>query len=907
MNIWQRHWDRIRARLAPLLGREALESDLRRELDTHLALEAEEQRESGAAPEDAHYAALRIFGNSARVAEEVRESWGLLWLEKFLRDVRYGVRSLRKSPGFTAVAVLTLALGIGANTAIFSVMNALILEPLPFRAADRLVRILSTKNGALILGYANPGGPSAPDLQDLAKGSHTLEKMVLYDMWRKNVSFADAAMEPQQMNVGLIPPGYFEILDMVPLMGRPFTEEEARGSKPANVAAISARMWRSRLGADSAILRRKIIINDEPYSIVAVMPDIIPDWMERGAPEVWTPASFSEAFPESARASRGFTVLAKLKPGVSLEQAQADLSTIAANLAATHPVDDGVGVVVKQLIDTRVGPMRPMLFLLTGAVALILLIACVNLANLLLARNSARHHELALRAALGSGRRGLIRLLLAETLVLSLAGGAAGLLLAYMGLASLARIHPAELPQLAAISLDARVLAFTFAISLITSLLFGLAPALTDTRLNLADALKQGGRSGTPGRSSQRVRNVLVVTEMAMSLTLLVSAALLVQSIMRLERQSLGVRPEHLVKGHIFLAGIRYPNPDAITRFCDQFGARVRAVPGVQDASVTTLFPPYNGWSQMLGIAGNTATRVQDIPQAQFGVTDSHFLATTGIPLLRGRDFADSDTATTSSVALISRELQRRYFATQDPIGQKIHIGPPKFLQVPIGANTTDSSDVTVIGVIGDIRNVGLALPPEPQVLVLYAQHPLVNYGFKDLLVRTASDPQFVLPEIRRQLHEMDSDMPLAEVQTMDDLVAKQIGSQRFTTALLASFALAGLALAVVGIYGVMSYLVARRMQEFGVRVALGASSANILALVVRQGMSMALLGAAIGLLGAYAARQLTSGLLFGISPADPLTFFAAASFLLAIAAIACAIPGARVMRVDPASILREG
>jgi putative ABC transport system permease protein len=841
------------------------------------------------------------------VAKDVRESWGLLWLERFLRDLRYGLRSLRKSPGFTAVAVLTLALGIGANTAIFSVMNALILEPLPFAAADRLVRILSTKNGALILGYAYPGGPSPVDVRDFSLASHTFDAMVLYDEWPKNVSFAEAGGEPEQMNIGLVPPEYFELLAMHPLLGRPFTEEEAKASKPANVAAISARLWKSRFGGDGAILSRKITINDEPYSIVAVMPDIIPDWMERGDPQIWTPISFLEGLSESDRGGRGNAVLARMKPGVSVKQAQADLSAIAANLAAAHPVDDGVGVVVKQLIDTRAGSIRPMLFLLVGAVALILLIACVNLANLLLARNSARQQELALRAALGSGRRGLIRLLLAETLVLSLAGGVAGLLLARAGVASLARIHPEDLPQLAAIPLDARVLAFTFAISLLTSLLFGLAPALTDTRLNLAEALKQGGRGGTAGRGTQRMRNILVVTEMAMSLMLLVSAGLLVQSIMRLERQSLGVRAEHLVKGHIYLAPVRYPNAEAITRFCDQFGARVRAVPGVLNASVTTLFPPYNGWSQMLGIAGIAVTRIQDVPQAQFGVTDSHFLATTGIPLLRGRDFADSDTAATSPVALISRELQRRYFQTQDPLGQKIHIGPPSFLQLPVGINTSDALDVTVIGVIGDIRNVGLALPPEAQIVVLYSQHPLVNYGFKDLLVRTSADPQFVLPEIRRQLHELDSDIPLAEVQTMDELVAKQIGSQRFTTVLLASFALAGLALAVVGIYGVMAYLVARRTQEFGVRIALGASAGNILSLVVRQGMSMALVGAAVGLFGAYLARQLIRGLLFGISPADPLTFLAAAGFLLAIAGIACVIPGARVMRIDPARTLRDG
>jgi putative ABC transport system permease protein len=539
-------------------------------------------------------------------------------------------------------------------------------------------------------------------------------------------------------------------------------------------------------------------------------------------------------------------------------------------------------------------------------VSLVLLIACVNLANLLLARNSARQRELSVRAALGAGRGELIRQLLAETLLLSLIGGAAGLALAQIGLASLTRMHPANLSQLGSLGIDWRVLGFTVLVSLATSLLFGVGPALTGTRLNLVEALKQGGRSGTSGRPSQRVRNLLVVTEMAMSLMLLVGATLLVRSIVILEHQSLGIRQDHLLKGHIYVPGVRYPNPGAIARFCDDFATRVRALPGIIDATVTTLYPPNNGWTQMLNIPGHPLTRIQDIPSAQFGVADAHFLRTLGIPLIRGRDFAESDSATSTPVALISEEFERRYFPTEDPLGRQIHIGLPPFLQIASGANVTDSADVTIIRIVGDFRNVGLALPAQPQITVLYSQHPLVNYGFKDIVIRTASDPRLLAPEIRSQLHALDPDMPFAEVQTMEELVEAQTGGQRFTTILLASFAAAGLLLAVVGIYGVVTFLVAQRKQELAVRIALGASRVAVLWLVLRQALEMATIGAAIGLFGAWATQKLTSGLLFCISPVDPATFAGAAVFLLTIAAIASAIPGARVLRIDPARTLRQ-
>jgi len=899
-------WNWFRSRCIRLRERPDRESELDREIEAHLELEAEEQEESGLPPDEARFAARRAFGNKTIVSEDVRAAWTAVWLERFARDVKYSARSVRKDPGFALVAVLTLALGVGANTAIFSAINALMLQPLPFTAAEQLVRIYSIQKG-MFNTFANPDGPSALDVRDFAQRSRSFQEMVAYDTWAKNVSFGESAGLPEQMSVGLVPAAYFEILDIRPIIGRLFSEDENQEGKNY-VAAISAQLWRNRFDGDPSVLGGKIRINGEPYTIVAVMPDVIPAWMESGRhSEIWTPFPYSpDMWSESGRAERGYAVLARLLPGVSLEQAQADLSVIAAALAAEHPLDQGVGVAVKRLADSRVGALRPMLYLLMGAVSLILLIACVNLANLLLARNSARQRELAVRAALGAGRGGLVRQLLAETLLLSLIGGAVGFVCADIGLRTLARVHPENLPQLGAVGIDWRVLTFSLLVSLVTSLLFGLAPAFMGTRLNLVDALKQGGRSGTSGRSSQRVRSLLVITEVAMCLMLLVGASLLVRSIMRLQGQNLGIRQDHLLRGRIYLPPVRYTNPEVRTRFCDDFATRVRALPGVMEATVTTVYPPNNGWTQMLVIPGHPVTRIQDIPTAQFGVVDQHFLRTLGIPLIRGRDFAESDGATNSPVALISEEFQRRYFAKEDPVGRKIHIGPPQSLQIAAEENVTDEVDVTIVGVIGDFKNAGLALAPQPQISVLYSQNPLVNGGFKDIVIRTASEPHLVESSIRSQLRALDSDIPLAEVQTIDELVERQTGGQRFTTVLLASFAVAGLALAVVGIYGVVSFLVAQRRQEMAVRMALGASRINVLWLVLKQALQMAASGAVIGLFGAWATQRLTSGLLYGISPVDPVTFIGAVFFLLAIAAIASAIPAARVSRIDPAGSLRQ-
>jgi len=894
------------------MGRRRADAELDEEVRGYVEMTTEEKVRNGADARGARREAIMEAGGVEQVKEQTREVRAGHFIETLWQDIRYGARMLRKSSGFTAVAVLTLALGIGANTAIFSVIENVMFRALPFIAPDQIVRIYSTVKGSPIASNiaGRFGGPSVMDMRDFAERNHTFQGMAAYDSWRKNVSFGPNGGEPEQAMVGLVPAAFFKVLGMEPVMGRLFTEDESYTGKHF-VAAISTRVWKMHYGSNKGVIGKTIRINDEPYTIVAVMPDVVPEWLDYRDVQIWTPFGFLDSsgklWTEAGRRGRGWYTLGRLKNGVTVEQAQADLSTIAASLAAEHPVDKGIGVALEKLSDTRARNLRSILFLLMGAVSLILLIACVNLANLLLSRNSVRERELAMRAALGAGRKRLVRQLLAETLLLASLGGGAGLLLAELGIKALTRMRPADLPQLSSIGIDRRVLVFTVLVSLITSLIFGLGPALKASRLNLSESLKLGGRSGSAGSGAQRIRNALVVVEMAMSLMLLIGATLLIQSVVRLQRQQLGIRSaDHLLTAHFYLPPIHYPNPGAITRFSDQFAEKIRALPGVQDASITTIWPPSYNWTQMFELAGRPVTHEQDIPWAQCGFTDSHFLQTMGIPLIRGRDFNPSDTPTSPAVVLVSQEFVRQYFAHQDPIGQRMHIGPPAFLGIPPGANITDSSDVSIVGIIGDFRNNGLASAPEPQIIALYSQHPLVTYGFRDIAIHTGADPHLLIPEFARQLHSMDANLPFAQARTIDDAVELLTGGQRFTTALLVILAVIGLALAAVGIYGVVSFLVAQRTHEMAIRVAIGASAASVLWLVLRQGLQMAMAGAAAGLVAAWAARKMISGLLFGISPFDLLTFTGATIFLLLLVAVACSAPAWRASRVDPCVALRS-
>jgi putative ABC transport system permease protein len=542
-----------------------------------------------------------------------------------------------------------------------------------------------------------------------------------------------------------------------------------------------------------------------------------------------------------------------------------------------------------------------MLRLLMGAVLLILLIACSNVANLLLARNSARSREVALRTALGAQASRLLRQFTAENLVLGLLGGVLGCGFAWCGCATVARIHPAQLPQLSGVDVDVRVLAFAFCMSLLSSLFFGTVPAMTSLKVSPVEAFKEGGRTTAAGRSRKQLGRVFVVTEMAFAVMLLIGTGLLIQSLMRLQDQPTGFRPDHILRTHLYLPPVRYPNTSSITRFCDEYVSRVRVLPGVLDATISAANPPDDQWKQNFTIDGRTVSRLDDVPVAARNATDSHYLATLKIPVIEGRGFLDSDTETSLPVALVNQAFVKQYFPTEDPVGRTIRISVAQ----QVGSANPGDEVFAIVGVVGDTMNRGPALPPMPHITTLFRQTRDLNVGFKTLLVRTQMNPLQLAGSIRRQLHSLDPSLPFAEVATMDQLITAQTADRRYTTGLLALFAFFGVVLAGIGVYGVVSYIVARQTGEIGVRMALGAQRRHVLWMVLKQGITLAAVGAAAGLFSAWALRRTIAQLVFGISPADPTTFFSAAALLVALAAAACVVPAIRAMRVDPMVALR--
>jgi len=880
------------------------DADLERELRSDLDLEEEDQRDRGLPPEEARYAAWRAFGNTALIKEKTYEAWGWAPVERFLEDLRYALRQIRKSRGFAMVVVLVLALAIGANASVFSVLNAVVLRPLEFPNANRLVEISSTKDGKLV-------GTSPPDVKDFAMQSRTFAKMAVYDEWRKNVSTSPRGENAEELLVGLAPRELFEALGVQPLLGRLFTAEEGLAGRN-HVALITASFWRTRLQLDPNILGRTLSINDQPYNIIGVVPDVIPGWINASYNQqlglaLWEPfLPMPDVWSEQSRSGHGFGTIGLLKPGVTIENAQADLERIARNLAATYPADRGLDVEVIPLENMRSGDLKPLLLLLMGAVILILLIACSNLAALLLARNTARQREFAMRKALGAGRAALVRQVLAEMLVLSLMGSGLGLAIAWGATRALRLSEPGQLPQLRELSLDWRVVLFTLIAGLATCLFFGIVPALISARLDAAAVLKEGGRTSS-GSSRQGFRKVLVTAQIALSLMLLVGASLLIQTLERLENQDLGFRVDHLMRGQLYLPPANYPTPQSIDAFCDRLTDRLRAVPGVQAVSITEVYPPSDRWRMMFSIEGRPVSRLEDVPSTVFGVVDANYLTAAGIPLVEGRDFSESDRETTLSVAIVNQEFVKQFFPDQDPIGRRIEVGAPKTLLADDEWMGSQRVTVTIAGVMRDNRDEGLMLPVAPQLIGLFRQMPPpVNSGFKDLLVRSEIPPQALEGSIERQLHALDPRIPLSGAETMSELIDDMTAVKRFTSLILSGFAGIGLVLTVMGVYGVAAYLVAQRTQEIGIRLALGAPRSAVVWLVSSQGLRMALAGVAIGVVGTILAAQSMASLLYRISALDPLTLACASIALIAVAFAASALPARRAAKIDPMQALRE-
>jgi putative ABC transport system permease protein len=794
-----------------------------------------------------------------------------------LQDVRYGLRQLRKSPGFALVAVVTLALGIGANTAIFSVVEGVLLRPLPYRDSNQLARVWSTSNRF-------PRDVSSyPDFKDWAEQNHSFQHMAAYRGQSFNLSGGD---HPERIRGLLITSRFFELLDVNPILGRSFTKGEHELGH-SHVVLLSSALWQSHFAGDAGVLGRSVKLDDESYTVIGVLPSWFefPPGDERG--------SVVLPLPPDTRRSHGFLyVFGRLKPDTTLASAQADMDTLARRLAGQYKEDQEQGVSVQSLQASFVSDFRPALMILLGAVGLVLLITCANVANLFLGRASSRQREVAVRASLGAGRLRLMRQFLTESLLIGLAGGTVGLLFANWGVSVLVRvlsksfsIHGAE-----GIGTNLRVLAFAAAISIVTGLISGLLPALFASKVNLSEGLKEGSRRLGAGPADKRFRGALVVSEVALALVLLSGAGLLIKSLMLLTRVNSGLRTENVMAIDLSLTSSQYSHTATRGALFSQILQRVEQLPDVQSAAVVADVPlTQNEDSLGFSIEGVPDPPARK-PSVRFNIVGPGYFATLGIPLTQGRDFADSDADGTPMVIVVNAAMMRRYWPNQNPIGRRITID--------------NKTWYSIVGVAGDVHQMGLQADTEPEVYMSYLQDPF-QWPYLSLVVRASSNPVKLFHSIEQAVWSVDKDQPLSNPITFDQIRSNSIAQPRIAALLLGLFAGAALLLAAVGLYGVVSYWVGERTHEIGVRMALGARSSDVFLQVVGRGLILALLGTAIGLASSLAATRVLASFLFGVHSTDPLTFAAVAMLLMGVALVASYFPARRAAKVDPIVALR--
>ncbi len=857
---------------------ENLDEDIRE----HIAMETQDNIARGMSPEEARRAAFLKFGNVTRVKEQTREVWSFVWLEQLRQDIRYGARMLRKSPGFTAVAVLTLALGIGANTAIFSIVNAVLLRPLPYPNHGRLLRVAES----------HPGGQSEDvtfaTFLDLAREAKTIENAAAFRSWVFNLT-GESDGEPERAEGALVSGDFFGALGVKPLLGRMISpdDDDPRGNN--RVAVLGYALWQRRYGGQRDIIGETIQVNSQPYAVVGVMPEGF-DYPEKS--KIWCPLVPGGELHTNRRAHL-LTVIADLHRSEPIAAAQSELGSIAHQVEQQNPGQDdpGLGLWTTPLKTNLVAPVRPALLILIFSVGLLLLIACANVANLLLARAAARRKEIAIRVALGAGRGRLARQLLTESLLLAALGGALGFAFASWSLNLIKAVNGVDIPRLAQVSVDGRVLAFTMCVTLLTGLLFGLAPALAGIKSDLNSSLQKDAAVATGG-SRRGLGEALMVPQFALAVVLLTGAGLLANSFARLLRVNPGFRADHLLTMELFLSPAEYPEGD--TRGAMLLHAmleRVRVIPGVRSAGIATALPITGGPDTDFVIAGRPAPRPGDEPSAFICSADSDYFPTMGIPLLAGRALTERDNSRAPRVMLINETMARKYWAHSNPIGQHVTMldwGPPL--------------EGEIVGVVGDVKTNGLDEATAPTIYWPYYQFPQL---FNTMVVRSDSDPMRLVSAVKSQIWSMDKNQTLSEIKSMEQLLADSLARRRLYMLLLSVFAAAALLLAAVGIYGVMAYSVSQRMHEIGIRLALGAERRDVLRLILRRGMGVTFAGAAIGLAVAFGLTRLMSSLLFGVSAADPATFAGVTILLLGIALLACYIPARRAMRVDPMVALR--
>jgi putative ABC transport system permease protein len=797
-----------------------------------------------------------------------------------MHDLRFACRQLAQSPGFTAVAVLTLALGIGACTAIFTVADGVLLRPIAYPESERLMVVHET-----FLPEYPEFSVSPANFRDYAGQADSFEGMAAI----RDVGYSlTGEGEPVRLIAQRVTARYFELLRSPPALGRGFTADDDLAGKNA-VVVLSHRLWQRRFGGRPDILNSTIRLDDQPHTVVGVMP---PGFQRGGATELWAPMAFSDREAQQ-RGAHYLNMIGRLKPGVTSAQAQVQLETIARRLSAQYPdTNKNWGVRALPMLEYYTRGMRPALFTLLGAVGLLLLIACANLANLLLARATTRQRETAIRAALGAGRGRLLRQLLTESLVLAALGGGAGVLLAVGGLRVLLAFAPANLPRLAEVSLDAGVLAFTAGVALLTGLAFGLAPAWQSLRVNLVEALKDGARGGGAAARRHGLRGALVVAEIALALMLLAGAGLLLRSFGRLISTSPGFEPRGAVAIFIDLPRQAYGKPEKCNVFAEALLARFRALPGVTHAGLTHVLP-FSGDDYILGleIEGKPVPK-SDLPSTNYFAATPGYFQAMGIPLLRGRDFTDADRTGSTRVVIVSQALAAAHFPGRDPLGQRISVtqGPQTWREI--------------VGVAGDVKHYGIDAPTAPQTYEPFAQEPFPNLSF---VVRTA-DPAAattLAAALRREVRAVDPALPIARLEPLTGLVAGSLAQQRFALTLFGVFAGLALMLAAIGVYGVMACAVAQRTNEFGVRLALGAQPGDVLRLVAIHAARLVTLGLALGFAGTLAAGRLIASQLYLTSTRDPLVFAVIGLVLAAVAALACWLPARRATRVDPIIALR--
>ena len=812
-------------------------------------------------------------------------------METLFQDLRYGFRMLIQKPAFTFIIVIALAIGIGATTAIFSVVNAVLLRPLSFDAPDKIMIVWNTEEKE----KADQFSVSYPDFIDWRERNQSFEQLAAYST--RDFTMTGAG-EPVRLRGAMVTGDLFPILGIRPRLGRFFMPEEDKLG--ARAAILSHRMWQQHFASDLQVCDKAITINGQSYTVVGVMPagfafpvqndPVIDFWMTTAILQEGTVPLTVQ------RGNHAMEVIGRLKDGVTLEQAQADMSAIAGTLASDYPdTNSQFGARVAPLQNELVRDVRSALLILFGAVGCVLLIACVNVANLLLVRATTRQKEIAIRTALGATRLRVIRQLLTESLVLSFVGGMLGLLLAMWGMDLLISLAPG-LPRAGEIAIDAKVLGFTALIALATGIFFGIAPALQVSRTELTQTLKEGGRTSGAGAHNNRVRSVLIVSEIAIALMLLVGAGLFINSFLRLQRVNPGFDTNNALSFRIGLPDTRYPQAQQKIAFYKQLASRIESLPGVKNVAYTTALP-LSGQRGNVGfsIEGEPNTSGRPFPfDADYRTVSPGYFNAMGIPLVNGRDFDDRDEMMANPVVIINEMLAKRYFANQNPLGKRIN---PSF-----GIDNRGILMREIVGVVGNLKHNSLSAEIQPEVYIAYKQNPRPTMMF---VIRASNDPNSLIAAIREETRSLDSNLPIYNVRTFDQYLSASVAQPRFNTLLLGVFAGVALILTIVGLYGVTSYSVTQRSHEIGVRMALGASSRDVLALIIKQGMGLTLTGVALGLVGAFTLTRVAESLLFGVTATDPFTFIAVSVLLIGVSLAACAVPARRATKVDPMVALR--